>query len=99
MDAYGKFSLSDGSGFGKNVITFVADMSSSVHTDNKKKYILVLGKGSIDGLKDTTLNLVPRAILKKIALAPHDFVENFYLILSVSCKKIKINLCSAVNSP
>ena len=32
------FSLSDGSGFTKNVIIFGADMNSSVHVDNKKKY-------------------------------------------------------------
>ena len=30
---------------GKNVIIFGADMSSSVHVDNKKKDILILGKG------------------------------------------------------
>ena len=29
----------------KNVIIFRVDMSSSVHIDNKKKYILSLGKG------------------------------------------------------
>ena len=33
----GRFSLPDGSGFGKNVIIFVDDTSSSVHIDNKKK--------------------------------------------------------------
>ena len=32
-----------GSGFGQNVLIFGADMSSSTHTDNKKKDILVLG--------------------------------------------------------
>ena len=30
---------------GKNVIIFGADMSSSVHTDNKNKDILILGEG------------------------------------------------------
>ena len=34
-----------GGGFGQNVLIFGADMSSSVHVDNKKKDILVLGKG------------------------------------------------------
>ena len=34
------FSLPHGS-LGKNVIIFGADMSSSVHIDNKKKYILI----------------------------------------------------------
>ena len=32
-----KISISDGSGFGKNVIIFGADTSSSVHVDNKEK--------------------------------------------------------------
>ena len=30
-------------------------MSSSVHIHNKKKYILILGKGPTQGLCDTTL--------------------------------------------
>ena len=41
------------SGFGQNVIIFGADMSSSVHVDNKKKDISILGKGSAQGLEDT----------------------------------------------
>ena len=51
----GTFSLSNGSGFGKNVIIFGVDMNSSVRIDNKKKYILILGKGPTQGLDDTTL--------------------------------------------
>ena len=42
------FSLS-GSGFGNNVIIFGADMSSPAHIDNKKKDILILGKGPTQG--------------------------------------------------
>ena len=34
-----------GDGFGQNVLIFGVDMSSSFHVDNKKKDILVLGKG------------------------------------------------------
>ena len=41
------------SGFGQNVLVFVADMSSSAHIDNKKKDKLVLGKGPTQGLKHT----------------------------------------------
>ena len=37
-------------GFGQNVIIFGVDMSSSVHVDSKKKYILILGKGPTQGL-------------------------------------------------
>ena len=42
-----------GGGMGQNVITFGVDMSSSAHIDRKKKYILILGKGPIQGLKHT----------------------------------------------
>ena len=37
--------FSVGNGFGKNVIIFGADISSSVHLDNKRKDILVLVEG------------------------------------------------------
>ena len=40
-------------GFGQNVIIFGADMSFSAHIDNKKKDILVLGKGPTQGLEQT----------------------------------------------
>ena len=42
-----------GSEFGQNVLIFGADMSSSAHIDNKKKNILVLGKGPTQGLEHT----------------------------------------------
>ena len=48
------FSLLDGS-FGKDVIIFRADMSSSVHIDNKGKDILFLGEILTQGLDDTKL--------------------------------------------
>ena len=40
-------------GFSQNVIIFGVDMSSSVHVDNQKKDILILGKGSTQGLEHT----------------------------------------------
>ena len=42
-----------GGGFGQNVLIFGVDMSSSAHIDNKKKDILVLGKGPTQGLEHT----------------------------------------------
>ena len=45
-----------GSGFGQNVIIFGVDMSSSVHVDNKKKDILILGKGPTQGLERKRTN-------------------------------------------
>ena len=40
-------------GFGRNVIIFGVDMSSSVHVNNKGKNILILGKGPTRGLGDS----------------------------------------------
>ena len=42
--------LFPGSGFGKNVIIFGVDVSSSLHVDNKGKDILILGFGPTQGL-------------------------------------------------
>ena len=42
-----------GGGFGQNILIFGADMSSCAYIDNKKKDILVLGKGPTQGLKHT----------------------------------------------
>ena len=54
FDARGSFSLNSG-GFGKSLVIFGADMGSSAHIDNKKKAILILGKGPADGLDNTAL--------------------------------------------
>ena len=53
FDRRGTFSPANGSG--RNVIIFWVDMSLSVHVDNEKKYILILGEGPTQGLDDTTL--------------------------------------------
>ena len=36
------FSLSDGNRFGKNAIIFSANMSSSMHDDNKKNILILI---------------------------------------------------------
>ena len=48
----GSFSFPGGR-FGRNVVIFGVDMSSSVHVDNKKKDILILGKGPTQGSEHT----------------------------------------------
>ena len=40
-------------GTGRNVISFGVDMSSSAKIDNRKKDILILGKGPTQGLEHT----------------------------------------------
>ena len=42
-----------GDGFGQNVIIFGVDMSSPARVNNKKKDILILGKGPTQGLEHT----------------------------------------------
>ena len=51
LERKGCFSL--GNEIGRNVIIFGVDMSSFPYIDNKKKYILILGKGSTQGLEHT----------------------------------------------
>ena len=52
FDRKGSFSFPVG-GYGQNVIIFGVDMSSSIHIDNKKKDILILGRGPTQGLEST----------------------------------------------
>ena len=44
FDMKGTFPFPTG-GFGKDIIIFGVDMGSSLHFDNKKKDIFILGKG------------------------------------------------------
>ena len=58
FDRKGRFSFPNG-GYGQNVIIFGVDMNSSIdidssiHIDNKKKDILILGRGRTQGLEST----------------------------------------------
>ena len=54
FDARSQFLLHDGN-WSKDVIAFAVDNSFSVHGDNKKKYMLVLGEGPTQGLDDAKI--------------------------------------------
>ena len=76
-----------GGGFSQNVLIFGVDMSSSAHIDNKKKDILVLGKGPAQGLKHTltaekmySINF--KVLRKKIWLSLHYNGANSYLFVN-----------------
>ena len=81
FDARSQFLLSNGE-WGKDVILGV-DNSSSIHADNRKKYILVLGKGLTDGLDDATVTTKTKysinIIKKKICLNVHSNGSNSFL--------------------
>ena len=55
FDAGGVFILFNGREFGKNVIIFGADMSSSEHVNNREKDIVILGKSLTQELDNTIL--------------------------------------------
>ena len=63
---------------GKNIIIFGADMSSSVHVDNKGKDILILGEGLTQGLDDTTLT-----VEANIPLNLYNQIEDLYLVYTI----------------
>ena len=76
---------------GKNVIIFGADLSSSVHIDNKFKYILMLDEGPTQGLDDTTLTAEAKYIDftksgRRLVLSLHHNGSNSFL--SVNATKI-----------
>ena len=62
-DFRSEFSFTDRS-MRKNVIIFGADMSSSVHIDNKNKIILIIDEGATPGLDDTTLTAETKYSIK-----------------------------------
>ena len=53
-DSKGTFSFPSG-GIGQNIIIIGADMSSSVHANNRTKNILIIGESMTQELDDTTL--------------------------------------------
>ena len=56
FDRKGEFSFING--FGRNVTIFRADMSSSIHANNRTKNILLLGKDFIQRLDNITIYAV-----------------------------------------
>ena len=75
------------SGFGQNVLIFGVDMSASAHIDNKKKNLLVLGKGPTQGVEHTltaekmnSINFT--ATKKKFCLSLHYNKTNSYLLFN-----------------
>ena len=85
---------------GKNVIIFGADMSSSVHIDNKGKDILILGERRRQGLHDTTLTSKAKYPInftqprKRFVLSLHYNGSNSFFYLNA----IKIYQLNSVDS-
>ena len=98
------FSFTDG-GFGQNVLIFGADMSNSIHIDNKGKDILVLGRGPTQGLESTltaekmySINFT--VTKKKFCLSLHCNGGNSYLFVNgTEIIKFKAKDSNIVASP
>ena len=54
FDSKGEFTHHNGS-YGRNVIIFVADLINSQHSNNKTKYVLVLGREVVQKINDATI--------------------------------------------
>ena len=104
FDRRSSFSFPVG-GFGQNVLIFGADMNSSIHIDNKKKDILVLGRGPTQGLESTltaekmySINFT--VTKKKFCLSLHYNGANSYLFVNgTKIIKFKANDSKIVGSP
>ena len=86
FDRRSSFSFLSG-GFGQNVLIFGGDMSSSIHVDNKKMDMLVLGRGPTQGLESTLTAKKMYSInftvtKKKLCLSLHDNGANNYLFVN-----------------
>ena len=57
---YSSYGIGSDGSMGKNVIISWTDMGSSAHIDNKEKDIWLLGKGTTQGLDETTLSAEPQ---------------------------------------
>ena len=104
FDRRSSFSFPSG-GFGQNVLIFGADMSTSIHIDNKKKDILVLGRGPTQGLESTltaekmySINFT--VTKKKFYLSLHYYGANSYLFVNgTELCKFKAKDSAIVASP
>ena len=92
-------------GFGRNVLIFGVDMSSSAQIDNKEKDILVLGKGPSRGLEHTLTaeKMYPinfTVTTKKFCLSLHYNGANSYLFVNgTEIYKFKAKDSETVASP
>ena len=92
-------------GFGQNVLIFGADMSTSIHVDNKGKDILVLERGPTQGLESTltaekmySINFT--VTKKKFCLSfPHNGANSYLFVNGTAIRKFKAKHSAVAASP
>ena len=76
--------------WGKNVVIFGVDNSSSVHAHNKRKHILILGEGPTEGLRDASITAEAKYSINflrsqiKFCLSLHRNGSNSFLFVNAS---------------
>ena len=94
FDSRSELLFTDGN-MGKYVIVFGADMSPTVHVDNKNNDILILGEGPTQGLDDATLTAEAKYFINFTQL-------NKSLVLSLYYNRISsflfVNATKYINS-
>ena len=89
FDSRSEFSFTD-EGMGKNVISFGADMSSSVHIDKKNKDTLILSEGRTQGSDNTKLTAEAKYSInfthptKRFVLSLHYNGSNSFLFVNAA---------------
>ena len=107
FDETGIYLLPDGS-FGRNVVIFGVDMSSSAHADNKGKYILIIVRGPTQGLGEGEHSLTAEKMYlvnftdhrKKCCLSLHYNETNSYIFAnSTEINKFKAKDSNIIATP
>ena len=105
FDARENFSFPGGS-FAQNAIIFRADMSSSVHANNRAKNILVLGKDFLQGIDITKIyaekmySINFSATKKRFCLSLHYNEDDSYLFVNgTEITKFKAKDSEIVENP
>ena len=99
FDRRSSFSFPGGR-FGQNVLIFGAGMIYFADIDNKKKGILVLGRGPIEELKHTLTEEKMYSIKKKFCLTLHYNGANSHLFVNgTKIYKFKAKYYEIVTSP
>ena len=105
FDGRSSFSF-PGGGYGQNVIIFGVDMNSSIHVDNKRKDILILGKGPTEGLGENSLTAEKMysinftVINKTFCLSLHyNRANSYFLVNGTEIYKFKAKDSSIAPNP
>ena len=99
FDRHASFSFR-ATGLGRNVIIFGINISSSMKIDNGKKYILILGKGSTQGLEHTlAAEKILQSTVKSCLSLHYNETNNYLFVNGKEIHKLKAKDSEIVATP